>query len=143
MSTFDSTDLLITFANTPGHQVTAAGANFFLTTGTEDRVLGSMNVEFSFSDFSPQNIAVTSTDSGAANFLGFTVPSGTITSIRLHSVSGVYVTVDNIDAGLAAVPELPSTGIVAALFCLLVAGRAVISGVRAKRGLQPGGSKAA
>jgi hypothetical protein len=133
MSTTQSgTDLLITF--TSGN-VTAAGANFFITHFDESRVGGSINVDFNFSGFSTQTIPVTSTTSGAADFLGFTVPSGTITSIRVHGVAGEYLTLDNVYAGvgIAPVPELPSTGIAAALFCLLVAGRAVMSGVSFKK----------
>ena len=120
------TDLVITFGN---NNVTSAGAVFFIANSSDVRQSGTINVTFTFSDSSSATVGVSSTTSGAANFLGYSVQGGTITSIRVDG-NGIgannFVLLDNVYAGVNPVPELPSTGIAAALFCLLIAGRALV-----------------
>jgi hypothetical protein len=128
-TTQSGTDLLITF-DAGSNNVTSAGANFFITHFDETRVSGTVNVTFIFSDSSSETVGVASTTSGAANFLGYSVQGGTITSIRVHGVANEYITLDNVYAGVNPVPEIPATGIAAALFCLLIGGRALVKARR-------------
>ena len=98
-TTVESTDLLLTF--TSGN-VTAVGANFFLSDLAENQVAGSLNVTLSDGTVT----AITNASTGPVGFAGFTTdPSNTIASVRLHP-SSQYVSFDNLYVGSARATNL-------------------------------------
>ncbi len=79
--------------------VTAIGANFFLSDLAENRVPGTLSIVLN--DGTSNTVA--SSSSGPAAFRGFT-SANPITSIKLRSASH-YVTIDNLYVGSAAAAE--------------------------------------
>jgi hypothetical protein len=91
-TTVESRELLLTF--TSGN-VTAVGANFFLSDLAENQVDGLLAVTLS----DGTSVSFSSSSNGAVEFRGFTTDSGNpISSLRLHADSQ-YATVDNLHVG--------------------------------------------
>lgn len=98
-TTVDSTDLLLTF--TSGN-VTAIGANFFLTDIAENQIGGSLDAILS----DGTSLGFSSPSSGAVEFRGFTVEaSNPIASLRIHTDSE-YLTLDNLYVGSVGATNL-------------------------------------
>jgi len=100
-TTVDSRDLLLTF--TSGN-VTAVGADFFLSDLAENQAGGSLAVTLS----DGTSVKLGSPAAGAVEFRGFTTDSeNPIVSLRLHPDSQ-YITMDNLHVGaVQATNEVP------------------------------------
>jgi hypothetical protein len=109
-------DLVITF--TSGN-VTAVGADFFLTEVYESQTSGTLDIYLN--DGTSVSNLVSPAYPGSVEFRGFTTtPGNYITSVTLHPDSQ-FITFDNLYAG-TFVPE-PATWIAAGLLGVVIVGR--------------------